>query len=161
MYIAFFETVAIVWCYGASRLAKNVADMTGREPAMFFTLSWRYSAPGLIVIVLLFNLMDYKTPSYNNGAYEYPAWCHGLGWLLTFLSLAALPVMAVLEVTKSAPGSPLWSKLRHAVQSKISHCPCCGTKLDESKRAHSDRSLSCLLEDEDHYHEEDSSPQIV
>ena len=164
LYIAFFETVAIVWCYGASRLAKNVADMTGSEPALFFTLSWKYSAPGLILVVWLFTLLDYRTPSYNNGAYEYPVWCHALGWVLTALSLAALPVMAVLEIVKSVPGAPLWSKLRHAVQSKINHCPCCGTKLDESKRAHSDRSLTCLLdepEEEEECNHEDHSPEKV
>ena len=48
MYVAFFETVAIVWCYGAGRLAKNVADMTGKEPSVFFTFSWKFSAPCLI-----------------------------------------------------------------------------------------------------------------
>lgn len=43
-------------------------------------------------------------------------------------------------------------KFLHAWQSKILHCPCCGAKLDESKRAHSDRSLTRLLDAE----EEDS-----
>ena len=106
----------------------------------------------------MLTLVDYKTPSY--GEYDYPAWCHGLGWLITLLSLAAIPVMAILEITKSFTGSSLLKALREAAKSKISHCPCCGTKLNESKRAHSDRSLSCLLEDEDHC-QEDNSPQIV
>ena len=135
--------------------------MTGSEPSMFFTLSWKYSAPGLIGLIWLLTILDYRTPSYNQGEYDYPAWCHAMGWLLTLLSLAALPGMAILEISKSCSGSSLWRAVREAAQSRINHCPCCGTKLDESKRAHSDRSLSCLLEDEDHYHEEDSSPQIV
>ena len=31
MFIALFEVVAVVWCYGAERLANNVEDMTGRR----------------------------------------------------------------------------------------------------------------------------------
>jgi len=146
MYIAFFETVAIVWCYGASRLARNVADMTGSEPSSFFVLSWKYSAPGLILIIWMFTLVDYKTPSYNNGQYHYPDWCHVFGWFLTLLSLSALPMLALVQIIKTKPGANIWQKFRHAWRSKIDHCPCCGTKLNESKRAHSDRSLRSLLD---------------
>jgi len=147
MYIAFFETVAIVWCYGASRLAKNVADMTGKEPSMFFILSWKYSAPGLILVVGLFTIMDFRTPSYNNGQYHYPDWCHALGWFITILSLSALPILALVEIVRTKTRGGFWQKFSHAWKSKINHCPCCGAKLDESKRAHSNRSLSCLLDD--------------
>lgn len=35
MYIAFFEVVAVVWIYGAGRLAGNVADMTGSPPNLY------------------------------------------------------------------------------------------------------------------------------
>jgi solute carrier family 6 GABA transporter-like protein 6/8/11/12/13 len=61
MYVAFFETVAIVWCYGAGRLAKNVADMTGKEPSVFFIFSWKVSAPCLIgvrrILLVITNLI--------------------------------------------------------------------------------------------------------
>ena len=40
-----------VRCYGAGRLAKNVADMTGKEPSIFFTFSWKFSAPCLIAVI--------------------------------------------------------------------------------------------------------------
>jgi len=148
MYIAFFETVAIVWCYGASRLAKNVADMTGREPSTFFIISWKYSAPGLILVIWMFTILDYRTPSYNNGQYHYPIWCHVIGWALTMVSLSPLPILAAREIFKTKPGGNILQKFSHAWKSKIYHCPCCGAKLDESKRAHSDRSLTCLLDDD-------------
>jgi len=148
MYIAFFETIAIVWCYGANRLAKNVADMTGKEPSLFFTLSWKISAPCLIGVIWAFTLIDFRTPSYNKGQYIYPWWCHLLGWGVTSLSLGALPLVAIMEIIKSKSGSSLWEKFIHSWKSKISHCPCCGTKLDESKRAHSDSQLSAISSDD-------------
>ena len=128
--------------------------MTGREPSAFFVFSWKFSAPGLVLVIWMFTILDYRTPSYNNGQYEYPAWCHALGWMLTLLSLSALPVLAVVEMVKSRPGGNIWTKFLRAWESKINHCPCCGAKLDESKRAHSDRSLTCLLgegEEENQY----------
>jgi len=148
MYIAFFETIAIVWCYGANRLAKNVADMTGKEPSLFFTLSWKISAPCLIGVIWAFTLIDFRTPSYNKGQYIYPWWCHLLGWGVTSLSLGALPLVAIMEIIKSKSGSSLWEKFIHSWKSKINHCPCCGTKLDESKRAHSDSQLSAISSDD-------------
>lgn len=148
MYVAFFETVAIVWCYGAGRLAKNVADMTGKEPSVFFRLSWKVTAPCLIGIIWAFTLLDYRTPSYNKGQYIYPEWCHALGWMVTSLSLAALPAVAAWEIAKTKSGTSLWEKFQHSWKSKINHCPCCGTKLDESKRAHSDSQLSAISSDE-------------
>ena len=119
--------------------------MTGREPSSFFTMSWKYSAPGLILIIWLFTIIDYKTPSY--GQYEYPDWCHIFGWFITLISLSALPILAIVQIAKTKPGANILQKFSHAWRSKIDHCPCCGAKLDESKRAHSDKSLTSLLDD--------------
>jgi len=149
MYVAFFETVAIVWFYGAGRLAKNVADMTGKEPSVFFTLSWKISAPCLIGIIWVFTMLDYKPPSYNKGQYTYPGWCLVLGWAITSLSLVALPAVAIIEIVRSKHGATIREKFLHSWKSKIDHCPCCGTKLDESKRAHSDSHLSTISSDKD------------
>jgi solute carrier family 6 GABA transporter-like protein 6/8/11/12/13 len=50
MYIAFFETAAIVWCYGAKRLSSNVKDMTGKYPNLFFRVCWLVISPLLILV---------------------------------------------------------------------------------------------------------------
>ena len=101
-------------------------------------------------------MVDFKTPSYNNGQYEYPAWCHVIGWMVTALSLSALPILALVEILKTKPGGSIIQKFVHAWKSKIYHCPCCGAKLDESKRAHSDRSLTCLINDDSSDHAEEN-----
>ena len=50
MYIAFFETAAIVWVYGAKRLSSNVKDMTGKYPNIFFRVCWYVVSPLLILV---------------------------------------------------------------------------------------------------------------
>jgi hypothetical protein len=72
--------------------------MTGRPPALFFTLSWAVTAPALILLIWVFTLLDHSAPTFNSGAYHYPAWSLGCGWLLTSLSLAALPLAGLQEV---------------------------------------------------------------
>lgn len=58
MFVAFFECIAVVWIYGFKRLSKNVQDMTGRLPNLFFKICWPVLSP-LIILVSLFliNLM--------------------------------------------------------------------------------------------------------
>jgi hypothetical protein len=72
--------------------------MTGRPPSPFFTLSWAVTAPALILLIWVFTLLDHSAPTFNAGAYHYPAWSLACGWALTSLSLAALPLAALQEV---------------------------------------------------------------
>lgn len=133
MYVALFETVAVVWCYGVDRLAANVADMTGSAPGALCRLAWRVVAPGLIAVIWGFTLVEYRPPVY--GDFEYPAWALGLGWGLTSLSLAAIPVVALRAIYRVERGSP-WQRVQTAFTTTILHCPCCGAKLDHEFRAH-------------------------
>jgi SNF family Na+-dependent transporter len=50
MYIAFFETVSVVWFYGTDRLSANIKDMTGCYPPCFFRMCWKYVSPLLILV---------------------------------------------------------------------------------------------------------------
>jgi solute carrier family 6 (neurotransmitter transporter, taurine) member 6 len=50
MYIAFFECIAIVWFYGAGRLASNTKDMTGKYPNWFFRICWLIISPVIILV---------------------------------------------------------------------------------------------------------------
>ncbi|KAF2358369.1 Sodium:neurotransmitter symporter, partial [Trinorchestia longiramus] len=50
MYLTFFEVVAVVWCYGADRLSRNLREMTGKLPSLYFKYCWRFLAPTLILV---------------------------------------------------------------------------------------------------------------
>ncbi|KAF4519723.1 hypothetical protein B566_EDAN017597 [Ephemera danica] len=126
MYVAFFEIIAISWFYGADRLARNVQEMTGRLPSLYFRFCWWIAAPVLIMAVWVFSLIDYESPTFNNGQYAYPSWASGIGWTISSLSLACIPVFAVIVVIR-APGKTFLEKLRHSTKSHIYECcPICG-----------------------------------
>jgi len=137
MYIALFETIAIVWCYGTSRLSANIEDMTGKRPHGVFRFCWIFVSPLLILVIWMFTLINYQAPSYNNGAYTYPWWCIILGWLITSLSIIPIPFFA-LEIVSKTKGGNLYEKLCNSFVSKIITCPCCDSPLDVKMQAHVD-----------------------
>ncbi|XP_037773570.1 sodium- and chloride-dependent GABA transporter ine-like [Penaeus monodon] len=134
MYVAFFEIIAVVWIYGAGRLAENLKEMTGKLPSFYFRCCWYFAAPVLIFAIWIFSLVDYKNPTYDKGKYKYPDWAIGTGWIIASLSILPTPILAVVEITR-AKGSTLWEKIRSATQPKIEQCSCCA------------RTHSCLNED--------------
>jgi len=140
MFIALLETVAIVWCYGTTRLAANIEDMTGHRPSTFFTVSWRLVTPALIFVIWLVTLFDYSAPTFGGdasggGQYEFPSWAIGIGWTLTAVSLVSVPAVGLYEVAR-AKGNSAINKLTNTCKSKIERCPCCGGALDENLQAH-------------------------
>ncbi|KAJ0180526.1 hypothetical protein K1T71_003930 [Dendrolimus kikuchii] len=103
-YLAFFEVVAIAWFYGVRRLSKNIKQMTGRHPSLYFRFCWLIACPALLLALWVASLVDYTPPSYRH--YQYPAWAQALGWIIASLSLLCIPVYAVIVIVRS-PGDTL------------------------------------------------------
>lgn len=133
MILAFFEVIAISWFYGAHRLARNVQDMTGRNPSLYIRFCWWVAAPVLLMAVWVFCLIDYEPPSYNNGAYKYPKWAEILGWMIASLSLVCIPAFAIVVIVR-AEGSTFIERLQNSIQSQIQECESCGSDRCEHLR---------------------------
>lgn len=116
MYIALFETVAIVWLYGVRRLSDNIEEMTGRQPNIIFKFCWMFVSPVLILVIWIFTLYDYEAPSY--GDYSYPWWCILLGWCIAALSILPIPIMAVIAII-NAEGKTFLDKIKNAASPKM------------------------------------------
>ncbi|XP_076677092.1 solute carrier family 6 member inebriated isoform X1 [Andrena cerasifolii] len=125
MFLAFFEVIAISWCYGVRRLCNNVKEMTGRVPSMYFRFCWLFAAPLLIMAVWVFSLIDYEPPSYRNGDYKYPWWAEAIGWGIASLSLICIPACAIYEFIK-ANGNTCMEKLRNSIKPHFEACKICG-----------------------------------
>ena len=48
LWICFFETIAVSWFYGASRFGRNIEEMLGSKPFIFWHYCWLYFAPGVM-----------------------------------------------------------------------------------------------------------------
>lgn len=50
MFLAFFQMIAIAWFYGSARLCKNVKQMTGKTPSIYFRSCWLVAGPLLLFV---------------------------------------------------------------------------------------------------------------
>ncbi|XP_066300203.1 sodium- and chloride-dependent GABA transporter 1-like isoform X2 [Branchiostoma lanceolatum] len=102
MVIAFFEVVAISWIYGANRLARNIEEMTGNKPWLYFIVCWYGLSPILIGGIMIFGFIQYTPVRY--GDYYYPGWGQAIGWVIASLSIICLPIGAIHAMLKEKGG---------------------------------------------------------
>lgn len=50
MFLAFFQVIAIAWFYGVGRLSKDIVQMTGKEPSLYFKACWYVCGPMLLFV---------------------------------------------------------------------------------------------------------------
>ncbi|XP_077286192.1 solute carrier family 6 member inebriated isoform X2 [Arctopsyche grandis] len=136
-YLAFFEIIAITWFYGVKRLSRNVKQMTGKTPSLYFRTCWLIAAPLLLFSVWIFSLIDYEPPTYHNGHYHYPEWAEALGWIFASVSLICIPGYAILALTR-AEGSSFTEKFKNSIKPILFECKICG----EHNCEHYDDSIS-------------------
>uniref|UniRef100_A0A3B4U4U1 Transporter n=1 Tax=Seriola dumerili TaxID=41447 RepID=A0A3B4U4U1_SERDU len=90
--MALSECLALAWIFGADRVIKNIEDMTGQRPSVFFKLCWKYIIPLLSLISFILYLVGYTHLKINN--YVYPDWAYTLGWTMTLSSVLMVPLWA-------------------------------------------------------------------
>lgn len=93
MFLAFFEIIAICWCYGVKRLSNNLKEMTGSKANIFFVVCWLIIDPLLITVILVFSVIQFKPARYEN--YVFPPWAQGVGWVIALASIIWIPLGAV------------------------------------------------------------------
>lgn len=116
MYLAFFEVIAITWFYGARRLARNVKEMNGKPPNIFFVVCWYFISPMFIFTIWLFSMIQY-TP-FTLDKYEYPTWAVVLGWFIAALSVICVPA-CMIHTIYHAKGENLWAKIKTSLKSPL------------------------------------------
>lgn len=90
LWVAFFESIAIGWIYGADRFFDNVKSMIGYYPHRYFKLCFKFLTPAVTVFIFVFFCVKY-TPM-KVGKYTYPVWADVLGWMVTSSVLLCIPV---------------------------------------------------------------------
>lgn len=130
MLLAFLELIAICWFYGVWRLCKNVEAMNARSPSLYFKFCWMIAAPFLIFSIWIFYLVDYESPTYNNGTYHYPSWAVAIGWIIASISILAVPIFSIYILAKDTEES-FWEKVKNALQPDLYECEKCGQHFCE------------------------------
>ncbi|XP_065173508.1 sodium- and chloride-dependent GABA transporter ine isoform X2 [Atheta coriaria] len=149
MYVAFIEIIAISWFYGVWRLSKNIEHMTGKQPSLYFKFCWTIAAPLMIFAIWVFYMIDYESPTYNNGLYHYPDWAIGIGWVISSFSIFCLPIFMICSLVK-AKGKTLREKVVASLKPNILLCEAC----NEHNCEHIDKWQECY----ERYEGDDATP---
>ncbi|XP_068195981.1 sodium- and chloride-dependent GABA transporter 3-like [Antennarius striatus] len=91
-FMAVSECLAMGWIFGVDRLSLVIEDMTGQRQSVFFNVCWKYIIPIVSLISFILYLVDYQHLKIND--YVYPDWAYALGWIMTFSSVAMVPLWA-------------------------------------------------------------------
>lgn len=68
--------------------------MIGHKPNWFFVLSWKFTSPVFLLVVIIMSILNSQTVTYYG--YEYPFWATFFGWCFTLSSISAIPIYALI-----------------------------------------------------------------
>ena len=100
--VAFFECFIVVHIYGLERFCHDIEDLTGRQPALYFKICWKYVSPAIMVIItigsVVFEIIDPPTYTayvdYGEVSKAFPVWATFIGTILLLFSVLAMPGVA-------------------------------------------------------------------
>jgi len=104
-FIAFAELLSVMYVYGHTRFTKDIENMTGVRPGLYWQIMWRFVSPTLMAAVIsssIYFLLT-NTPVYTawdrhtatGVKKEYPGWTLGVAALLAVSSIIPMIVGAV------------------------------------------------------------------
>ncbi|GFV93562.1 sodium- and chloride-dependent GABA transporter 1 [Trichonephila clavipes] len=91
LFTVFFQTIAISWIYGTSRLSKNIKTMLGFVPGWYLKIGWTVLVPLTTFGIFLFSVIHYQPLVYAK-VYVYPWWGEMIGWMVALSSMIWIPV---------------------------------------------------------------------
>lgn len=77
----------------------DITLMIKRQPPFWWKLCWCFITPGTIIALLVFIFINHQPVTYDK--YVYPEWSIVVGWLLAFISIIPIPLVAVLQIAKA------------------------------------------------------------
>ncbi|CAH1800555.1 unnamed protein product [Owenia fusiformis] len=107
----FFEAIAVSWFYGVDRFCKDIEDMLGFRPGIYWRVCWKFVAPVFLLFIIVFGLVFHEPLTYEK--YVYPGWANMIGWLIAMSSVVCIPGVALIQIIR-APGT-LLEKLRFVI----------------------------------------------
>ncbi|XP_013399591.1 sodium- and chloride-dependent glycine transporter 1 [Lingula anatina] len=96
LFIVIAECLALSWSYGSDRFLKNISQMIGRHPGIYWKYLWQYITPCVLLFIMFFTWYDFTPSSYRD--YVFPVWADVLGWMVSLTSPLMIPIVATVMI---------------------------------------------------------------
>ncbi|XP_060820670.1 sodium- and chloride-dependent transporter XTRP3 isoform X1 [Bombus pascuorum] len=105
--VALMEMISVIFVYGHEKFTKDIEEMTGYRPGIYWQFTWRFLAPIIMVCILLSSIasMFIKKPTYS--AWDasrgiavptaYPGWVLAIAVVIIFAGIAPIPIVFLLR----------------------------------------------------------------
>uniref|UniRef100_A0A3Q1AHH3 Transporter n=1 Tax=Amphiprion ocellaris TaxID=80972 RepID=A0A3Q1AHH3_AMPOC len=103
-----FEMIAVVYIYGIDRFNKDIKFMVGHKPSIFWQISWRFTSPLIVLVILVFYLVSQAQQELTYLVWDpdsdqfpslasvpYPSWISAIIFLLAGVPSLAVPLYAL------------------------------------------------------------------
>ncbi|XP_043265640.1 sodium- and chloride-dependent transporter XTRP3 isoform X2 [Colletes gigas] len=105
--VALMEMISVIFIYGHEKFTKDIEEMTGYRPGMYWQVTWRFLAPIIMVCILLSSIasMFIKKPEYSawdaslgeTVVTSYPSWVLAIAVVIIFAGIAPIPIVFLLR----------------------------------------------------------------
>ncbi|CAH0551934.1 unnamed protein product [Brassicogethes aeneus] len=105
--VALMEMISVVYVYGHERFTKDIHDMTGIKPGIYWQVTWRYLAPGIMVVILVSSIISMliNHPMYAAWSAEkgdvvntpYPSWVLAIAITMVLAGILPIPIVFLLR----------------------------------------------------------------
>uniref|UniRef100_A0A3P8RPT6 Transporter n=1 Tax=Amphiprion percula TaxID=161767 RepID=A0A3P8RPT6_AMPPE len=106
--IGFLETLTVAYIYGIDRFNKDIKFMVGHKPSIFWQISWRFTSPLIVLVILVFYLVSEAQQELTYLVWDpdsdqfpslasvpYPSWVYAVIFLLAGVPILAVPLYAL------------------------------------------------------------------
>ncbi|XP_054873828.1 sodium-dependent neutral amino acid transporter B(0)AT1-like isoform X3 [Amphiprion ocellaris] len=106
--IGFLETLTVAYIYGIDRFNKDIKFMVGHKPSNFWQISWQFTSPLIILVILAFYLVSEAQQELTYLVWDpdsdqfpslasvpYPSWVYAVIFLLAGVPILAVPLYAL------------------------------------------------------------------
>ncbi|XP_076629260.1 sodium- and chloride-dependent transporter XTRP3 isoform X2 [Colletes latitarsis] len=105
--VALMEMISVIFIYGHEKFTKDIEEMTGYRPGMYWQVTWRFLAPIIMVCILVSSIasMFIKKPEYSawdavqgeTVVTSYPSWVLAIAVVIIFAGIAPIPIVFLLR----------------------------------------------------------------
>nr|KAF7398102.1 hypothetical protein H0235_016110 [Vespula pensylvanica] len=106
--VALMEMISVIFVYGHEKFTKDIEEMTGYRPGIYWQVTWRFLAPIIMVGILISSIasMFIKKPEYSAWnatlgiavSTAYPGWVLAIAACIIVAGIAPIPIVFLLRV---------------------------------------------------------------